>query len=260
MQHQQLSRQLTDSNVWVRIFSLCFCLMNGICDVRWNVCCQVVQLTRMLRNWLVFLECATCEEIRIVVCSCVIPCHHAISVLSPVVFWLCFRKNVVVVIFQVSLIVIELYWWQKLWGYMFFWADCLLCFPRNLLSRFWTTLLGSCRDGPMINLTALSTFGITTLSTVIKKMFWPHFFTAATKLPTSFLKCSAFFPSGTWLWHTLFSLNVTVLYKSTKQSFYLPIVLNNTCFHKPLITKASWDSFEWWRKFFSDAFFCGWEL
>ena len=42
-------------------------------------------------------------------------------------------------------------------------------FPVNTLrSGFWTTLLSPCTDGPVIDLTAILTRGITTLSIAVK--------------------------------------------------------------------------------------------
>ena len=70
-------------------------------------------------------------------------------------------------------------------------------FPESFLSSYCTTLFGPRSDDPVIDLTANSTLGITTLSIALKITLWTPISTAITALSTSFLILSAKFLSIT---------------------------------------------------------------
>ena len=79
-------------------------------------------------------------------------------------------------------------------------------FPEeSLWSRFWNSLFGTRPDDSVIDLTSISTLGITTLCIAVKIASWTGFSTALTAFSTSFLILSAKFFSITWSWLALFS-------------------------------------------------------
>ena len=63
---------------------------------------------------------------------------------------------------------------------------------KSLWSGFWTTLFGPCPDHPVINLTAFSTLGMTSLYIAAKIASMTRVFTEATTLSTFFKSCRLF--------------------------------------------------------------------
>ena len=60
-------------------------------------------------------------------------------------------------------------------------------FPvKSFLSGFWTTLSGLCPDEPVIDLTAISTRGLTILSIAVKHASYIHFLTVMRALSNVF--------------------------------------------------------------------------
>ena len=76
---------------------------------------------------------------------------------------------------------------------------------KSLLPRFWSALLGPCLDERVIDLTAISTRRITTLSIVVKSASCMGFLKLMTALSTAFIILSSTFFPVTWFWHALIS-------------------------------------------------------
>ena len=82
---------------------------------------------------------------------------------------------------------------------------------KSFWSGFWTTLRGPRLNGAMIDVTAISTYGITTFSFAVKFASNTRFSTVKTALSTAFLISSSNFFSMTWYWRGLFSPTVILL-------------------------------------------------
>ena len=82
----------------------------------------------------------------------------------------------------------------------------LSVFPvKCLWSGCWTTQLGPHFDDSLIDLTAISTHGITTLSVAIWIAPCIRLSTVITVISTAFWNFSSILFSKNWFWHTLFS-------------------------------------------------------
>ena len=69
---------------------------------------------------------------------------------------------------------------------------------KTLWSGFWTALVCPRPDDPVIDLTAISTLGITMFSIAVKTVPWTQFSTAAATLSFFLLYLSVTFLSITW--------------------------------------------------------------
>ena len=128
--------------------------------------------------------------------------------------------------------------------------------PENFLVKNWITSLGPRPDDPVINLTAISTLGVTTLFIAVKISSKPWISTAAT-LSTYFLTLSAILLSMTCSWHTQNWLSVTLPDLLTKLSFCVPTASFSATFawFLPSIKKSIKNSFNSLRSALSWCFF-----
>ena len=84
-------------------------------------------------------------------------------------------------------------------------------FQYSRWSGFLTILLGPRPDDTVIDITAISTPGITTLSIAVKVASSTRFSTVITALSTAFLISSPIFLAMTWSWHALISPTAHIL-------------------------------------------------
>ena len=164
------------------------------CVVRWNVCCHVLGLCKLLWQCVFVRLTSTCDLLGNTAVWDVISCQHMISVRSPIIFKPCCRKIAILGITKSrvsSISFCSIFKSNRLEADL---SRFFSMFPvKSVQSGFWTLPLVPFVVESAIDLTAILTRGITTLLIAVKTASWMQFSTALTLTAAFLLLSSALF-------------------------------------------------------------------